>query len=117
MSEQFNLPKWGVMHNASAEVAIAAFAKEIEELEAAAPEKQSLVVTMQTPDGRTMLVESIKPVHFSGFLAKGYIDNLPCSIIGHISTLNIFCAYEAGRGKTRVGFILDQSEAAEPQQE
>jgi hypothetical protein len=47
---------------------------------------------------------------FSGFLAKGYIDNLPCSIIGHISTLNIFCAYEAGRGKTRVGFILDQSE-------
>ena len=54
-----------------------------------------------------MLVESVSPLGHSGYIAQGYIDELKCKVIGHISTLMLFCAPEASREKAQrfVGFI------------
>jgi hypothetical protein len=105
--ENFTLPKYGVLHHASAEKFIDALVKEIRGLEASAPENHILVVTIVTPDGRMMSVEAIKAVGFGGFLAHGRIGSLSSTVMGHINTLHFSCAYEESKGRHNIGFRVE----------
>lgn len=118
---QFTIPEIpAILECFSARRAVADIAKEIEALKANAPENKHLDITMRTPDGRIMAISMIKPVGFSVILAEGFIDNLPCTVMAHVSTLNLFFAYvEARSNKPRVGFIIEvpEAETIEPQPE
>ena len=103
-----NMPTWEERFEfASAARVISNTALNIKEWEVKVPHGKHLVVTMQTPDGRIMLVETVKPEGFYTFSAHGYIDAMPCMMVGHISTLRLFCAYEETKGKAKVGFIAE----------
>lgn len=42
-----------------------------------------------------------------GFVADGFVGELPCTVFGHISTLKVFFAFEKGRkGSGAVGFTV-----------
>ena len=99
----------------SAGQAIGAIANEIDALQKETPENKHLVITMLTSDGQIMDVELVKAIGFSVFLAKGYINKMPCTVMAHISTLNLFFAYEEKRaGRTRLGFVIEVPEAIQP---
>lgn len=70
-------------------------------------DNEQLVVTMQTPDGRTMIVSALAPRGQVGYVADGFVGELPCSVFGHVSTLKVFFAFEKGRkGSGAVGFTV-----------
>ncbi len=85
---------------------IAAIAEEIEDWEAQVPEGKHLVIMLRTPDGRVMDVGLVRPSGWQGFSAEGYIQGMPCMIVGHIATLALFCSYEETKGKSQVGFKI-----------
>jgi len=72
-----------------------------------APETAHMVVTMRTPDGSIMDVESVWPEGFATFRAEGYVNGMKCFVVGHISTLCLFCAFDTTKGRSRVGFVSD----------
>jgi hypothetical protein len=106
---------------ASAEAVIGDLLSRLRKEQEAHPEKGALAVLMRTPDGRIMDVESLWPEGFFTFRAEGYVSGMPCFIIGHISTLSLFCAFEGQKGKPRVGFRTDtqptQASTIEPRPE
>jgi hypothetical protein len=85
------------------------------------PDKGELAVMMRTPDGSIMDMESLWPEGFATFRAEGYVNGMPCFIVGHVSTLSLFCAFEERKGRARVGFRTDtipaNAPATEPQSE
>lgn len=52
---------------------------------------------MQTPEGKSMRVVSIKAIGYQSFKAIGIIAGQPHMITGHVATLNISCEYETVR--------------------
>jgi hypothetical protein len=104
----------------SARRAISEIKIEVDRLIAETPEGMALVMTMRTPDGRIMDVSLLTHRGFSTFWAEGRINNLPCKVMGHVSTLSLFFAYEESRSKAHVpGFVIEVSEpqTSEPQPE
>jgi hypothetical protein len=92
---------------AGAEYQIGAMAEEIEKWKKDAPEGKHMVVSMRVPDGRSMLVAQVRPLAHGTYVATGFIDELPCMVTGHISTLVLFCAYEEKRGRSQAaGFTV-----------
>lgn len=91
----------------SAEAVIKSVLSRVSAAHAASQNKDALVVTMRTPDGRVMDVESLWAESFATFRADGYVNEMPCSVIGHISTLCLFYAFEERKSRNRVGFRTD----------
>jgi hypothetical protein len=96
---------------------ISKLAEEVEVWKQETPENKHLVLNMRTPDGRIMDVGAIRPSGWQMFIAEGYIDEMPCKIVGHIATLLVFCSYEETKGKSRVGFTIKIERTTEPQPE
>ena len=71
------------------------------------PENMTFVVFLKTPDGRRMQVATLEAFGYNGFVADGYIDDLHCMTIGHISQLQLFCTFEDARSRAHeVGFVI-----------
>ncbi len=100
------------MEFSSAAQTISSIAEEIRAWKERTPQNYHLVVTLRTPDGRVMDVETLKAAAFQTFTAEGNIMGLPCMIAGHIATLALLCSYEETKGKSRAGFTVLLSELA-----
>ena len=84
---------------------ISAIAEEIQEIERNSPDKR-FVVMMRTPDGRMMQIYTLRPRGFSTFVGEGWIDDMKCKVLGHVSTLSVFVAIEDKDSKKPVGFKI-----------
>ena len=71
-----------------------------------APEHKHLVVTLRTPDGRVMDVNSLRNQGAQAFVAEGNIMGMPSMVMGHISTLSLFFSYEETKGTNPAGFKI-----------
>jgi hypothetical protein len=96
---------------ASANHFIGDLAKKIHEMQDSTPKGMYFVVLMETPDRRQMAVTSIQAIGYNAFSAEGFIDNLKCVVVGHVSQIKLFCTYEEGKATAhRPGFIIKASE-------
>ena len=66
--------------------------------------------------GDIMDVEEIRPNGWQFFIATGYVNGVPCRIVGHFATLYLYCSYEEKKkGRRPVGFTIVTEPLNEPQ--
>jgi len=90
--------------------------KAVAEIESKVGPDERLVVTMQTPDGRSMLIGSVAPRGQVSYIAEGLVEEMACTVMGHISNLQLFFVIEKGkRAPGFLGFSVRTEETSESQ--